>query len=134
MIWTLSQFRPSGFFHTYWLYMSLVSAPTSVLSFDFANSAFSRRPGDGVIRHVEANTPALTPFTPEWRPAVAYGQRDDPWWELGFGGHLPLDNALSWRMRFDAATGFLELNHVWYCNDKNPDTPYVFFPPSLRSS
>lgn len=115
--------------------MSLVSAPTSVLSFDFANSAFfprlgSLHPGPGPddggwIRHVEANTPALTPFTPEWRPAASYGQRDDPWWNLGFGGRFPFDNALSWRMRFDAATGYLELNHVWYCNDKNPDMPYV---------
>ncbi|KAK1751131.1 hypothetical protein QBC47DRAFT_464326 [Echria macrotheca] len=127
--WTLSQFRPSGFFHTYWLYMSAVSAPPSVLSFDFANSAFSRRSGDGdggLIRHVEANTPALTPFTPEWRPAASYGQRDDPWWNFGFGGRFPFDNPLSWRMRFDAATGYLEMNHVWYCNDKNPDTPLLF--------
>ncbi|KAK3339805.1 hypothetical protein B0T25DRAFT_636249 [Lasiosphaeria hispida] len=126
--WTISQFKPEGFFHTYWLYMSIVSPPTSVLSFDFANSAFTRRPGagGGLIKHVEANTPALSPFTSGWRPAASYGQLDDPWWTFGFGGHFPFDNALSWRMRFDATTGYLEMNHVWYCNDKNPDTPLLF--------
>ena len=32
-------------------------------------------------------------------------------------------NALHWSLRFDLSTGYMQLNHSWYCDDKDPERP-----------
>jgi len=35
-------------------------------------------------------------------------------------------NAMAWSLRLDILTGYMELNHPWYCDDKNPERSIVF--------
>ena len=32
-------------------------------------------------------------------------------------------NALEWAVRLDLSTGYMELNHSWYCDDLDPGRP-----------
>ncbi|KAK5658126.1 hypothetical protein OQA88_2682 [Cercophora sp. LCS_1] len=124
--WTFKENRPEGVFHTTWLYMSDINEPKSFFAMDLVNSALMRRPGGGIMPHVDAWSKQLTPYTAAWKPTATYIQSDAPWWANGMGGKFPFDNLLGWKMRFDADKGYLELNHLWYCNDKNPTRPILF--------
>ncbi|KAK1758770.1 hypothetical protein QBC47DRAFT_292814 [Echria macrotheca] len=110
--------------------------------FDLVSSVFQGRPGStGVIREVgvgphrdEFQVPpssarvALTPFLRGADPSVRYRNFDrfagfyD--WDPGFDFY----EFLGWEVRFDAATGYLELEQAWYCDDKDPGTPYNLGP------
>lgn len=115
VVWTLKETLPEGFFSTVWLYMSQIADPYSNLHFDLHNSALLRRPGGGVLTRVRAWSRPLTPYLPSWRPAEAY-----------VSSTMPFENVLGWALRFDGDSGYLELNHTWYCNDKNPGMPTLF--------
>ncbi len=115
--------KPQGFFSTEWLDMSDISRPKSILHLELHNSALVGRPGGGVVQNVGGWTPALTPYLPVWQPALVYDFSLSPGEDMIPGRRRPYPNMVGWSVRFDAEQGYLELNHTWYCNDKNPSKP-----------
>ncbi len=98
----------------------------SRLIFDFYNSAFGGFPGGGMIPSVGINIArGTTPYTADYSPGGWRTHHDGSWWTIQ-GSRPPFREMLGWRVRFDAVRGYLEVNHLWYCDDKNPETPYVF--------
>ncbi|KAK0740065.1 hypothetical protein B0T18DRAFT_417155, partial [Schizothecium vesticola] len=121
------------------------------LRFDLESSVFSNMNlnandttgggggGAGVIRNIgnqklrydweeEEESVKTTPWLNTWDPRYTYrsGQRYGEgrlsYGELGWDFY----NALEWSLRFDLSTGYMELSHSWYCDDKNPDKPIIF--------
>ncbi|KAK0618915.1 hypothetical protein B0T14DRAFT_584163 [Immersiella caudata] len=100
--------------------------------FDLNSTVFSGIPTtpaikDGLIRGVghslEENGPFLTPGMQVFDPSRVYrNDKLDDWWGPGWKFYHGLD----WDVRLDLSTGYMELNHSWYCDDKNLDTPIVF--------
>lgn len=99
------------------------------LRFDLNSSVFWDRPGGGLLHNVGIQetwgpdasrlTPWLRGFDPThtFRSGNRFEEMYDP--DLGWDFYNPLD----WSVRFDLSTGYMELNHSWYCDDKNPSTP-----------
>ncbi|KAK0619640.1 hypothetical protein B0T14DRAFT_603396 [Immersiella caudata] len=82
--------------------------------------------GGGVVKGLgnmrvtdwESDAVKTTPWVGSWDPSWTYrsGERDD----------REFYNFLDWSVRFDLTTGYMELSHSWYCDDKNPERPIVF--------
>jgi len=94
--------------------------------FNLNSSVFAGRPrtegdDDGVIKYLgtsrEENGPFLTPGMPDFDPSRGYTSGP------GSGGFY---NPLGGEVKFDISTGYMELKHSWYCDDKNLDTPVIF--------
>jgi hypothetical protein len=109
--------------------------PESSFGVRLLNSALARRPGgpEGGFE-VGAEAEQLTPYTGLQNPSGwGYGWRPNWLYMLvGTSPYIgsrkrPFINVVDWSFRFDAQAGYLELNHSWFCNDKNPSTPYVAF-------
>lgn len=96
--------------------------PRSTFTIELNNSATARRPGGGVLPNVGATGAWLTPYFAGWRPATPYGVEETPN-AIGYYQRRPYRNMVDWSFRFDALSRYLELNHTWFCNDKNPDMP-----------
>ena len=82
---------------------------------------------DGVISNVgtssEANGPFLTPGMRAFDPTRVYTNTPlSDYWDPGWKFY----NGLGWEVRLDISTGYMELKHSWYCDDKNIDTPIIF--------
>ncbi|KAK4451241.1 hypothetical protein QBC34DRAFT_295718 [Podospora aff. communis PSN243] len=98
-------------------------------TFDLNSSVFVGFPGtayskDGVIRGVgrvsEEDGPFLTPGMRSFDPSRVYTNTPlTDYWAPGWKFY----QALGWEVRFDVSTGYMELKHSWYCDDKNVDTP-----------
>ncbi|KAK3370376.1 hypothetical protein B0H63DRAFT_552312 [Podospora didyma] len=73
---------------------------------------------------IELNNSALSPRG-SISPGYTYGLEDTPNLITSQRGR-PFRNVVNWSFRFDASSGYLELKHSWFCNDKNPDTPILF--------
>ena len=54
---------------------------------------------------------ALTPYLPGYDPTTVLTARERS------------VHALGWSLRFDPLLMYLELNHSWYCEDKDPSRP-----------
>lgn len=109
----------------------------SWFQFDLNSSVFATRPSGGgggrgaLIRDVgnrareyESELHRVTPWLRGWDPTFTYSSGDrltKTYAELGWD--TGLYNVLDWKVRFDAATGYMELSHSWYCDDRNPDKP-----------
>lgn len=102
----------------------------SKLKFDIDSSAFRDRPGGGVVHNVGTSTipidyedaTALTPWLRGSDPTQVYTPADRMPWDSSVIG-WDFYNVLGWDVRFDLSTGYLELNHSWYCDDKDPSRP-----------
>jgi len=69
----------------------------------------------------------LTPWLQGWDPTREMRSRDRQGiYEIGWDFY----NVLSWKVRMDVASGYMEVEKVWYCDDLNRDTPYVSLLPS----
>ena len=105
--------------------------PRTKLRFDLLSSVFRDKPGARPIRGLvtqssyygNEGTAALTPWLKGWDPTTAFKSvgRNEP--EYYFDPGFDFYEFLGWSIRFDAAAGYLELSHSWYCDDKNPQTP-----------
>ncbi|KAK5655527.1 hypothetical protein OQA88_5458 [Cercophora sp. LCS_1] len=97
--------------------------PRSTFSVELNNSALAKR---GVIPAVGATASWLTPYFSGWQPAFRFALEPavapDPkyYYERK---RRPFRNVVNWGFRFDAESGYLELDHSWFCNDKNPERP-----------
>jgi hypothetical protein len=85
----------------------------SVLGFNLKSSPLLERPGGGLI-DVLGGGAEMTPFTDSSDPSVWHES-----WKREFF------NELGWTLRYDVLDEYLEFNQSWYCEDKNPATPYV---------
>lgn len=72
----------------------------------------------------------LTPYMRNWDPTTVFksvvtlADRFTSERALDIeGGGWDFYNALDWALRFDLSTGYIELNHSWYCDDLNPSNP-----------
>ncbi|KAK1751142.1 hypothetical protein QBC47DRAFT_308381, partial [Echria macrotheca] len=97
-------------------------------AFDLNSTVFSEFPPtaasrDGVIRDVGVSngpSPFLTPGMRAFDPARVYTNTPlSDYWAPGWKFY----NGLGWQVRLDISAGYMELNHSWYCDDKNLDTP-----------
>lgn len=99
------------------------------LRFNLSSSVFWGRPGVGVVRNIgtqESQGPdasALTPWLRGFEPTHTFhsGDRFANGYDADLGWNFY--NALDWNVRFDLSTGYMELNHSWYCDDKDPSRP-----------
>lgn len=63
---------------------------------------------------------ALTPWLKGWDPTLTMRSRDRRGlYEVGWDFY----NILEWKVRMDVATEYMEMEKVWYCDDRNADTP-----------
>ncbi|KAK5655144.1 hypothetical protein OQA88_6043 [Cercophora sp. LCS_1] len=107
------------------------------LRFDLSSSVFEDRPGaNRPIRAIGSYQPqvswddegavALTPWLRGFDPTRSYKSADRVverrWYDPGWDFY----EFLSWEVRLDVRTGYMELGHQWYCDDKNPERPIVF--------
>ena len=125
------------------------SLPTR-LTFDLASSAFSEieppERGTGIINNIgtmvedyaggegklnPGTSLSLTPWLRGWnatailRSPWSSADRNTPsgkTMQVHAGG-WDFYNALEWTVRLDLATGYMELNHSWYCDDLDPRRP-----------
>lgn len=105
------------------------------LRFDLLSSVFADRPGSkgGAIRGIAMNSylgyynregfSHLTPWLEGWDPARTWEsedrfKKDRYYYDQGWDFY----EFLGWRVRFDIAKGYMELEHSWYCDDKGGDT------------
>ena len=80
---------------------------------------------DGVVRDIGVtwfdHVGIVTPWTHRWDPMRLWDDQSEsdglsnPGWNFY--------NALHWSLRFDLSTGYMQLNHSWYCDDKDPERP-----------
>ena len=133
--WTL-QYPPSRdwFTPTDWFgYIGHMTGYMGTMStFDLNSTVFNGLPPiagiqDGIIRNVgvtgEEDGPYLTPGMRQFDPSRAYqNPKLDDWWNPSWKFY----NELGWDVRFDISTGYMELNHSWYRDDKNLNTPIIF--------
>lgn len=128
LLWTLSPapsketYPPpssSDFFTTTPYYGTTFRSTFSVL---LKSSALIRRPGgpaDGF--EVGASAEQMTPYSVAWKPTFKYGLEASPN-EIFLRGR-PFRNVVDWAFRFDAERGYLELEHSWFCGDRNLGEP-----------
>jgi hypothetical protein len=96
------------------------------LRFDLNNSVFWERPGGGLIKDVGIQADygqeagSLTPWLRGFNPAQTFHSLEGPNY---YNSGWKLYNVLDWSVRFDLTTGYMELNHSWYCDDKDPSRP-----------
>ncbi len=100
------------------------------LRFDLVNSVFENRPdsagGARVVTDVgteswlgyqkgQAEAAKLTPWLRGADPTAWFRSYD----------RVVYDELArwNWRVRFDVLTGYMELNHTWYCDDKDTKRP-----------
>jgi len=107
---------PGSFFTTMpWPSGGFVDAVGSTLSFTLNNSALASRPGGSLIRDIYPISDELTPYFPDFQPTQSY--------EMSRAWRDEYPNVLWWSVKFDVSTGYMELKHSWYCNDKDPSRP-----------
>ncbi|KAI0179281.1 hypothetical protein GGR52DRAFT_298964 [Hypoxylon sp. FL1284] len=77
------------------------------------------------FRAVGRTDAALTPFLPSSDPGRWYDCVDD--------AGSPEDSSRAWarqslecRWQLDLATGYMAINHTWFCDDKDPENPIIF--------
>lgn len=67
---------------------------------------------------------SMTPFLPTSEPGR--------WYDCSRNGEVTSSvwarNSLDCKWQLDLATGYLAINHTWFCDDKTPDRPYVAYP------
>ncbi|KAK3348678.1 hypothetical protein B0T25DRAFT_608834 [Lasiosphaeria hispida] len=99
--------------------------PRSSFSVYLENSGLARRPGGprGGFE-VGASAERMTPYGAAWKPAFKYGLESSP--NDIQVRQRPFRNMVDWSFRFDAASGYLEVEHSWYCDDKAPGKPILF--------
>ena len=106
------------------------------LRFDLSSSVFQDRPDDGrggsVVRNIgiqstysEYGAGYLTPWLRGFDPTATF--RSPSRGSYSDAGGLDFYNVLEWQVRFDITTGYMELIHSWYCDDKDPSRPCVSF-------
>jgi hypothetical protein len=112
--------------HTVWFGHWKSDQMYTHLRFDLNNSAFSGRPGGGLITDIGIRdnwgpeVGSLTPWLRGFNPAQTFHSGDrDNYFNLGWNFY----NVLDWSVRFDVSAGYMELNHSWYCDDKDPSRP-----------
>jgi hypothetical protein len=99
---------------------------TTELRFALNNSALGRDPRDKNFDYVGGFDNALTPYMDGFDPTRTYSSRDNlPFAGYSLGNRRDMGNMLDWSVRFDASSGYMELESSWYCMDKSPSTPYV---------
>ncbi|KAI0190604.1 hypothetical protein F4808DRAFT_400840 [Astrocystis sublimbata] len=86
----------------------------SFVDFVFENSALAPRAGGAWI-DVSFGSEELTPYDPLDDPTIAYG-----------GYKRSFINDMGWSARVDIGQAYMEFNHSWYCEDKNPQNPILF--------
>jgi hypothetical protein len=124
IVWRLQ--TKDYFFLTAWFGHWKSDQMYSNLRFDLNSSVFSNRPGGGLIRKVGLQSGwgpeagSLTPWLRGFDPTQTLRSvKRDSYYKPGWDFY----NGLDWNVRFDAATGYMELNQSWYCDDKDPSTP-----------
>jgi hypothetical protein len=137
--WTLQQshwFDPGFFTQTDWfgVFSDLPEVPSTWFLFNLNSSVFAGFPPtvlskDGVVRDLgirqEYNGWTMTPWTRTFNPSRTISDMtESDGYTTNYGWKFY--NALDWQFRFDISTGYMELNHSWYCDDKNLDTPIIF--------
>ncbi|KAK3342066.1 hypothetical protein B0T25DRAFT_358152 [Lasiosphaeria hispida] len=137
VVWALQQSGWVDFFaQTDWFDVLSSYHPdvlTTWFEFNLNSSVFAGFPPtalskDGVVRDLgvrqEVAGRALTPWMRTFDPTRVFTDRaeypdiSNPGWKFY--------NALGWSLRFDISAGYMELNHSWYCDDKDPERPVVF--------
>jgi len=135
--WTLQMSEGMDFFaQTDWfgLFSDMPEVMSTWFTFELNNSALAGFPPtmaskDGIVRHVGVREDIF-----DWIGVMTPGMRTfDPLrlvrhsdFGKGWAAGWKFYNALDWNLRFDISTGYMELNHSWYCDDKNLDKPLVF--------
>ena len=104
------------------------------LRFDLSSSVFRDRSdgkggSGGVVRDVgiqskysEYGAGDLTPWLRGFNPTATFrslNRNSNSYRDIGWDFY----NVLDWQVRFDITTGYMELNHSWYCDDKDPSRP-----------
>ncbi|KAK3381155.1 hypothetical protein B0H63DRAFT_560892 [Podospora didyma] len=140
VVWHLRHGAEWGFAHGEWFSTSPaqnhVDGKATYLNLNLDSSVFSgtqavadagRIRAIGITRD-EARARALTPWMRSFNPTIAYTDRTEYPGDGAFNRNpnWGLYNGLAWSVRLDLSTGYLELNHSWYCDDKNPITPILF--------
>jgi len=114
---------------TTWFTFSLNNSALAGYPPPITTSTTSSTTTDGILHHVGVRedifnwigvmTPGMRTFNPSLTVRHSdFGKGWPPGWKF--------PNALDWSLRFDIASGYLELNHSWYCNDKSAEKPVVF--------
>ncbi|KAK4208278.1 hypothetical protein QBC37DRAFT_297014 [Rhypophila decipiens] len=144
--WTLSPTKQYKYFTSTFFppngndgWRSTEGLPTR-LAFDLSSSVFPPSSLNKVDRSRTASsyrrrTLTLTPYlSSNWDPSAVYrsavnmadrfrGERGDrPTINVDAGG-WDFYNALEWAVRLDLRTGYVELNHSWYCDDLDVGRP-----------
>ena len=118
-------------FEVNWLPASTTDFAEAELKFSLHNSALE---GDwekgGLVEYIGAQDGVeLAPYYPDFQPTHLYGEpgevgfTDINGWSWQRGRIFPKSNNLAWNVRFDASSGYLELNHSWFCDDRDPSRP-----------
>ncbi|KAK0726001.1 hypothetical protein B0H67DRAFT_551424 [Lasiosphaeris hirsuta] len=106
---------------------------STMFQFNLNSSVFAGFPPtklskDGVVRELgitqETAGWTLTPWVRTFDPTRVYTDQTE-YWDISNPG-WKFYNALAWSLRLDISTGYMELNHSWYCDDKDPERPIVF--------
>lgn len=134
--WTLSsnhlegnwRFTAGALFHVMWGESDADAEGASFyLNMRLANSALGGAGGGGkVVTFGADGWSTMVPWLPGWNPATRYGfveDRDERWRTSIIQHPRPFRNAVDWEVRFDAAKGYMEVSHSWFCNDKNASAP-----------
>ncbi|XXH03920.1 hypothetical protein Hte_010328 [Hypoxylon texense] len=90
---------------------------------DYFNIQFLAMDG---FRHVDYTDVSLTPFLPSSDPGRWYDCRDYGGGDDDLSSSVWARHSLECKWQLDLATGYLAINHTWYCDDKTPENPIVF--------
>jgi len=125
--WTLMTPYSRWFAHTFWYGDAEDSAHDQLntrLEFELASSVFQGMDADpykGWVHYIGSGRDwpgamtTLTPWLRGWDPTNT--MRGGGTWGQTFY------NGIDWAVRLDLTTGYMELNHSWYCDDKDPLNP-----------
>jgi hypothetical protein len=110
VVWRLQ----GWYMQTVWQPYFPANTTVSTVSFLLNSSALDGPNGTPLIAMGWNNYDLLTPYQRRSAPAAWYG--------LDKSSEGP-PNGLKWAWRFDAAVGYLELSHSWYCEDLDTAHP-----------
>lgn len=90
----------------------------TALTFSLDNSAFHNLPKgrSGLIEVRSYDSVELTPWMRTWDPTHVFASR-------GSGYDRDFYPVLGYSLQLDLSSGYMELNHSWYCDDKDPERP-----------